>query len=184
MCLHRSGVYSARVSTPPAAQHSESDGRCGYRCVLTVPLPSWPHCNDSLSVWRRVATCTVSLRTFSSSDHDVPATPPSPAGTAGAVAPRRSARRSAAGAAARGAAAAGAAAPPPAPPAHGARAAAAPAAAGAESASDDDASAGELEFVCDARAYARTGLARGEVPDGSAVPVLAHLLEVERPACS
>ena len=41
-------------------------GRCktavrGYRCVLKVPLPSWPHCNDFLTVWRRAHTCTVHL---------------------------------------------------------------------------------------------------------------------------
>lgn len=34
---------------------------CGYRCVLKVPLPSWPHCNDFLTVWRRAQTCIVHL---------------------------------------------------------------------------------------------------------------------------
>lgn len=29
--------------------------------MLKVPLPSWPHCNDHLTLWRRVATCTVRL---------------------------------------------------------------------------------------------------------------------------
>lgn len=34
---------------------------CRYRCVLKVPLPSWPHCNDYLTVWRRVPTCVFRL---------------------------------------------------------------------------------------------------------------------------
>lgn len=32
-----------------------------YRCILRVPLPSWPHCCDSLTVWRRVTLCSVLL---------------------------------------------------------------------------------------------------------------------------
>jgi hypothetical protein len=32
-----------------------------YRCILKVPLPSWPHCCDSLTVWRRVNLCSILL---------------------------------------------------------------------------------------------------------------------------
>eukprot|EP01025_Chloroclados_australasicus_P003018 TRINITY_DN10694_c0_g1_i2.p3 TRINITY_DN10694_c0_g1~~TRINITY_DN10694_c0_g1_i2.p3 ORF type:complete len:117 (-),score=1.72 TRINITY_DN10694_c0_g1_i2:275-625(-) len=35
------------------------------RCVLKVPLPSWPQSNDFLTVWRRVETCVIALGTDS-----------------------------------------------------------------------------------------------------------------------
>ena len=35
--------------------------KCTCRCILKAPLPAWPHCNDHLTVWRRVQTCTVNL---------------------------------------------------------------------------------------------------------------------------
>eukprot|EP00892_Ulva_mutabilis_P012808 jgi/Ulvmu1/98/UM001_0101.1 len=46
-----------RTSAPEFQQHLFSM----FRCVLKVPLPSWPHCNDFLTVWRRVRVCTVRL---------------------------------------------------------------------------------------------------------------------------
>jgi hypothetical protein len=50
--------------------------RLGCRCVLKVPLPSWPHCCDHLTVWRRVSTCTLLLCSLASSSSKQPATCP------------------------------------------------------------------------------------------------------------
>jgi hypothetical protein len=41
------------------------------RCVLKVPLPSWPHCNDYLTVWHRMSTCHVKF-SASGSDQEQP----------------------------------------------------------------------------------------------------------------
>jgi hypothetical protein len=39
--------------------------------VLKVPLPSWPHCNDYLTVWHRMSTCHVKF-SASGSDQERP----------------------------------------------------------------------------------------------------------------
>jgi hypothetical protein len=60
--------YTSHACLQKVTAHSRSEAcTCGSpqprccRCILKVPLPSWPHCNDHLTVWRRVEICTMQL---------------------------------------------------------------------------------------------------------------------------